>query len=206
MNKETLQAIGETAQEINKENGWGAMKNFKRFIALTVSELSEMLEADRRNRWSKNIIKSFTCKDGSAIYGLGIAQAHQFIINTEHYVPWFTSIVKDTVEDELADVVIRITSCLASLDLTIGDKDYSVLPHGILRQLKEHAIPENVYDLTKLLVECDNVAYMDGIKRLENIAYLCFDYADFLDIDLEWHIAAKLTYNKTRPYRHGKSY
>ena len=33
-----------------------------------------------------------------------------------------------------------------------------------------------------------------------------FDLAEGRGIDLEWHIAAKLRYNKTRPYKHGKAY
>jgi NTP pyrophosphatase (non-canonical NTP hydrolase) len=32
------------------------------------------------------------------------------------------------------------------------------------------------------------------------------DLAGYLSIDLEAHIAAKMRYNKTRPYRHGKAY
>jgi NTP pyrophosphatase (non-canonical NTP hydrolase) len=27
-----------------------------------------------------------------------------------------------------------------------------------------------------------------------------------MEIDLDWHVRAKMAYNKTRPYRHGKKY
>jgi NTP pyrophosphatase (non-canonical NTP hydrolase) len=32
------------------------------------------------------------------------------------------------------------------------------------------------------------------------------DLAGVYGIDLEWHVAAKMAYNKTRPYKHGKNY
>lgn len=33
-----------------------------------------------------------------------------------------------------------------------------------------------------------------------------FDITHGLGIDLEWHIAAKMRYNKLRPHKHGKAY
>lgn len=33
-----------------------------------------------------------------------------------------------------------------------------------------------------------------------------FDISEGTGIDLEWHIAAKMRYNKLRPYKHGKAY
>lgn len=33
-----------------------------------------------------------------------------------------------------------------------------------------------------------------------------FDMSAGLGIDLEWHIAAKMRYNKLRPHKHGKAY
>jgi NTP pyrophosphatase (non-canonical NTP hydrolase) len=37
------------------------------------------------------------------------------------------------------------------------------------------------------------------------IIRLC-DLAGAYNIDLEWHIEAKMAFNKTRPYKHGKKY
>lgn len=69
--------------------------------------------------------------------------------------------------------------------------------------MKSHTIAENIYELMKLVVESGSIPMPEGFKRLTNIAYLCFDYAEHLGIDLEWHIEAKLQYNKTRSFRHG---
>jgi len=37
------------------------------------------------------------------------------------------------------------------------------------------------------------------------IIRLC-DFAGVYDIDIEWHVKAKMAYNKTRPFKHGKKY
>lgn len=46
MNKETLQAISNTAHSINVANGFNEAESYKRSVALIVSEMAEMLEAD----------------------------------------------------------------------------------------------------------------------------------------------------------------
>lgn len=204
MEKETLQAISKLANEINRSNGWGVMKNYKRFIALTVSELSEMLEADRRDRWSRNIIMDCIKDSTDPLYSMTLSEAHNYISDSKVFKNWFELTVKDTVEDELADVVIRIVSCLASLELPIESEDRSLFP--VTRErMRKQTVAENVYDLTKLLMDCDEMEIQNRrtVIRLCNIAYLCMDYAKSLGIDLVWHINAKLKYNKTRSYHHG---
>jgi NTP pyrophosphatase (non-canonical NTP hydrolase) len=32
------------------------------------------------------------------------------------------------------------------------------------------------------------------------------DIAGIYEIDLDWHVKAKMAYNETRPYKHGKKY
>jgi len=92
-------------------------------LMLTVSELSEVLESDRKNNWTKEAIH----------YNEGFSD--------ESYKKWFEENVKDTVEDEIADALIRL-----------------------------------------------------------------FDIAGKYNIDLDFHVIAKMKYNEMRPYKHGKKY
>jgi NTP pyrophosphatase (non-canonical NTP hydrolase) len=55
------------------------------------------------------------------------------------------------------------------------------------------------------------VAYYNKVKGTveEEIAdsfIRLFHLAARLDMDLDWHVRAKMAYNKTRPYKHGKEY
>lgn len=120
--------INELAQEIhqnNKSKGfYEDKKNIGEMLALIHSEVSEALEADRKNRYTTGTIKT--------INSFGI---------DEMFLTDFKIGVKDTFEDELADVMIRV-----------------------------------------------------------------MDLAAYKGIDLEEHIKAKMRYNSTREYKHGKKY
>ena len=208
MNKVTLQAISTTAHEINVTNGFKEAESCKRSLALIISEMAEMLEADRKGKWSKDIIKSLTERDGNLIHGMSIEQAHQFIITAEDFLGWFKETVKDTAEDELADVIIRITSYLAACEhnITLEATEENLIGYTASIFLSQ-STAENIFDFMQHIVLAFNGHSNNEINlELEKIAYHCFAFAHCLGIDLEWHINAKLTYNKTRSYLHGKAY
>jgi len=118
-----LNELRDKAYKIAKEKGFHDEPcNFPTRLMLTVSELSEALEADRKGKWfNPTDYPIFPAKYPSKI-------------DYEKYI-------KGTVEEEIADALIRI-----------------------------------------------------------------FDLAGSCEIDLEWFVNAKMEYNKTREYKHGKNY
>ncbi len=109
----------------NKNKGfYEGEKNIGEMLCLIHSEVSEALEADRKGRYTKTNIEMVNA-----------------YVNDEDFVHHFKNQVKDTFEDELADVMIRV-----------------------------------------------------------------MDLAAFKGINLEEHIKAKMKYNHTREYKHGKKY
>jgi len=57
----------------------------------------------------------------------------------------------------------------------------------------------------------EGTSFYDNIKdtfedELADTVIRIADLCGYLGIDLEKHIAAKMEYNKTRPYKHGKEY
>lgn len=102
-------------------------KNIGEVLMLIVSELSEALDAHRKDK--------FFDHDGF------IEELETYARGGEVRAGFFAGAVKDTFEDELADVVLRVA-----------------------------------------------------------------DLCGMLDIDLETHIKAKMRYNASRPYKHGKAY
>ncbi len=152
-------------------------------LMLIVTELSEAVEADRKNKradldaFEKNLINDET---------LPIS----FTFNFEIYI-------KDSIEDELADTVIRL------LDLS-GLRKY-LLSDAILLQAtvaKNKSFPENIFAICKDLVcyrysETERILY-----ALLNIERLC----NMLEIDLWKHVKLKMNYNSFRTYKHCKYY
>lgn len=133
--------IKEISKEIYDNNVakgfWDEDRNVGEMLMLVVSELSEALEAHRKDKYSNR--KSMENDMHYARLSMD-----NFVVGDENCM-WianrFEGAVKDGFEDEISDAVIRL------LDISQG-----------------------------------------------------------LGIDLEWHIRAKLNYNKTRPHKHGKKY
>jgi len=66
----------------------------------------------------------------------------------------------------------------------------------------------NGLNQTALMPKEEYEVYVRGTVEEEiadAIIRLC-DIAGIYQIDLDWHIRAKMEYNKTRPYKHGKDY
>ena len=98
--------INETARNIhsmNVEKGfWENPRNKGELLMLVVSELSEALEADRKNRYSSNDISEITA-----------------LANDKDFNMKFTNHIKDTFEDEIADAVIRLFDMSAGLGIDL---------------------------------------------------------------------------------------
>ena len=100
---------------------WG--KKLSEYLMLIVSELAEVQEADRKDKWC------------------GLKEDFYHYSPTELSKEFYEDNVRGTVEEEVADAMIRL-----------------------------------------------------------------FDLAGLYDIDLDWHVKAKMAYNETRPHLHGKKY
>lgn len=162
-------------------------KSNEHFLMLVISELSEAVEADRKGKRadveSYNILsKASIERTGNPRYFNEVAFCHK---------------IKDTIEDELADAVIRLLD-LAGLK-AIDTNGIIVLSDVVS---KKKTFTENCYAIIK-----DIVNYKYTLQ--ENVNYSTrqiFKLAEFLGIDLSWHIEAKMKYNELRVAKHGKKY
>ena len=109
----------------------------------------------------------------------------------------FELFIKDSIEDEFADVAIRLFD-LAGARLVDFNK-----PHkDFYRDFSARDFAENAYQLVFNLLDpslCldDTIRY--GMQYLEAWAEWCL-------IDLLWYIEQKMKYNEGRPAMHGKKY
>lgn len=171
---------------------WDEVHSVGHYLMLVISELSEAVEADRLGKWAK--LDHDTIDTLQRIEG-------------ESFVKMFLDEVKDTVEDEIADAVIRLLDLLgymlagdelksADLDKVRGS-DVDRLPSEELTYILFWVTEEVCRLWRSERLRLEGIPY--AVKALEQ---LC----DHLGIDLMSHIELKLKYNESRPALHGKKY
>lgn len=95
-----INELSKKIHENNKEKGfYDDKKNIGEMLALIHSEVSEALEADRKSRY---------VEDATALNW-----ALSTVDDSHFYNEHFPETIKDTFEDELADVMIRVMDLAA---------------------------------------------------------------------------------------------
>lgn len=169
---------------------WNEPRPNSHYLVLADGELSEAVEADRIGRWA-----NLTPEQIDELRGLeGATYAQEFL-----------RLVKDTVEDELADAVIRLADFYGCI---LEEK-----PRLQKKSLQDEYVPSEAYftelPLTQFVfrVKCmlfDTI--VAEATRIRRVVVFIEAYASSLGIDLMAHIDLKMKYNETRPVLHGKKY
>ena len=110
----------------------------------------------------------------------------------------FVTHIKDTVEDEMADVAIRLFDLAGALGIDF-DK---MKPCRYYRAFDKLSFTENAFALCKGLAR--DVIGIE--KRIQFGLEYVRKWSEHLKIDLSWHINEKMKFNENRPERHGKQY
>ena len=147
------------------------------YLCLVISELMEAVQADRKGKRAD--MEAYEKYNGRI----------DFIENFERQI-------KDTVEDELSDVCIRIFDLAGLRGINLN----SAIKYTYF--INKSKFTEIVYDI---VADITNDAYTIG-DRLYSALSKVFALADFLDIYLLCHIKMKMKYNETREYKNGRKY
>ena len=161
------------------------------YLMLVVCELTEAVEADRKNKRANT--SAFTSNMNMYIDLSANEKTRPSLTEDAFFSFAFSQYIKDSVEDELADTVIRLLDLAGLRGIDLSDiyvwdfvtmKDLSVYIFATIRQLYDTPIERAV------------------ISTISNI----FSYCKAIDVDLLWHIEMKMKYNELREYKHGKRY
>ena len=171
---------------------WDEPHSVGHYLMLVVSELSEAVEADRIGKWAK--LDPDTIDTLQRIAGAPYAQE-------------FLREVKDRVEDEIADAVIRMLDLLGWMtkDRALSEKEVETdLGVSAFYIDGEMTLADALWPiLQEVCCHCNMYAHRTAILyAIKSLELLC----DHLGIDLMAHIDLKLKYNETRPALHGKKY
>ena len=162
------------------------------FMMLVLSEIGEMVEADRKSRRVK-------------LHGDELDNTLRF----NDFVPTFEILVKDTMEDELADVVIRLLDFCGKrgISLFMGNDGIVDMQDKFVEMFGDMSVCEQCFYLSRIVTSIGDDAPAQNLPSLVACAIsFCFEFATFHKIDLLWHIEKKMAYNETRAKMHGKNY
>lgn len=168
-------------------------------MMLVLSEIGEMVEADRKRRRAR-------------YDAIEHCEKHPEDVDTRSRMRYFERDVKDTLEDELADVVIRIfdfcglrgyVPLMSNEGLIDMDDEFKEI-FGAM------SVCEQCFSLSCLVTDVGRHSETWSKTRIEkelgSILSFCFDFAKFHGFDLQWHVEHKMEYNESRPRKHGKKY
>ena len=188
MNTEKLNALKERAYKTAVEHGSHEdVKPDAFYLGLVMSEAGEAINTDRKGLHAD--AKGFEEDEAN---GLPFAES-------------FKKNVKDSVEDEIADIVIRL------LDFA-GLKEYelSISPCRLqifLWVLKKSGLSGVLFQLMGSLSDAlDENCTGQGIIALLSVFSDCFGMFTGSDRDLWWFVEKKMQFNKQRPKLNGKKY
>lgn len=169
---------------------------------LIISEASEALEADRKGKRASLAAYDIYKRDSG------------FDVDS------FKNHVKDTLEDEIADVVIRVLDYCGYSGIDIShieerlEESLGVIKGTIAERLEEELSTETISEM--LLSITGKVYYASVSAKIEDIEDVrtelgevideCFCIAALDGFDLIRHIELKMQYNSTRERMHGKKY
>ena len=185
-NSPSYETLGKSCNICNN-TGINQNRNIGEILMLIVSELSEALEVHRNNKFANMI-------------DFNIVRTKEW---TRLNSKLFENHIKDTFEDELADVFIRLFDLCGYLKiekLWFSMKYNNCYKGNNIAEWLFH-INRSLWTIYKYHTNKTNSeqAMSNTVKYL---IYLC----EYLNIPIEKHIQAKMAYNKIRPYKHNKEY
>ncbi len=167
-------------------------KNIGELLMLIVSELGEALEAHRSGKFADwKAFKKFLADEYSEV---------------RNY--WYEVFIKNTFEDEIADVFIRLFDLCAYLEIDTNE-EFFLYGYETIRDITENTaneLLEIVEDIISIKKETDDLKSA-AIKSMIGFSLARLNcFCTTHNIPIEKHIRAKMAYNRTRPHKHNKEY
>ncbi len=159
-------------------------------LMLIISEIGEALEADRCNNHA--ILDTFN---------QGVQQPN---VSDEAWMEMFESYIKNSYEDELADIFIRLADLAAYKKIYMLTGRKFQANRSLYRELK---VSERLFILTKDVAKIHQSNLFIELQQNFTRAFGdIFSIAGLQNIPLGVYIDLKMKYNSMRSYKHGKEY
>lgn len=195
-----LNELAHKIHESNKLRGFDvAQDNIGQSLMLIVGEISEAMDAHQWGRFAD--MKEYDSEIAYLAENFPTAN-----IEGGFRLDPFEKYIKNTFEEELADIVMRTLDFCAAFDVDI-DSYYNDTCATIYDN--EDNVGSVLFNAVEALSKYKVLWFIQDKMNIPHIArpiHIVETLAKRNDINLEKHIALKMRYNETRPYKHGKRY
>ena len=182
-----LQKLSQEAFATAKAHGWHDTEQpDETLLMLIITEIAEAVQADRKNKHADAGLFN------ADVETLDMADGY----DRDVWKRDFEIFIKNTVEDDLSDIVIRCLDLawLRGIDLT----EVNELINNGMKDIIE-TFPEVMYYLCSFISSEEQI--LDD--KLNYCMALIIGYCKQKDIDIEFFIEQKMKYNRQREYKHG---
>lgn len=184
-----LNELKDRAYKIAKAHGWHDKKlSDETYLMLIITEIAEAVQADWNGKHANISMFNANCNTPQ-------------VRPERHWKYIYELFIKNSVEDELADVVIRSLDLagLHSIDLSDAMSLIDKLTSVICKKETDGTFVELMFELVKIISPEDIELNIKVNAILLCVVELCRSK----NIDIDWHVEQKMRYNELRPYRHG---
>ena len=186
-----LNKLRDEAYSVAKANGWHEEEHSdSHLLMLIITEIAEAVQADRKNHHAD--IASFN--EYQTYYGSFLPSKETREIRFRED---FEAYIKNSVEDELSDVVIR---CFDLAGLRKFDLEEEV--EALMEMAESIKEGSGFIDLCYVLSEISTCDDSTEQKTIAIIA-ITLKYCELTGIDIDFFIRTKMKYNRLRGYHHG---
>lgn len=173
--------LSQQAYATAKAHGWHEEElPDETYLILIITEIAEAVQADRKDRHAdkKGFIKDCVYDDDNSF---------QFSFDLN---------IKNSVEDELCDIIIRCLdlAALRGISLQYVDELMASSPNAIT-----DPFPVVMYHLCEELTLYKEVL----CEKLNVVIAIIIVYCKQHNIDIDFFVEQKMRYNKLRSYKHG---
>lgn len=163
-----------------------------RLLMLIIGEVAELMEADRKGRWLIS---------GDLFAVDELLQMLNGEVSIDDFVNYYKEKIKGSAEEEIADICIR---CFDALGF-IGADEVSINHYyPIEERAADYSVTSLCYAMCKEITS--GITLQEDSHALTAIIKAIVLWCEKNGVALMLHIKAKMLYNESRPYKHGKKY
>lgn len=190
-----LNELKDRAYKTAKSHGWHDKElSDETYLMLIITEIAEAVQADRKDKHAD--MAGF--KEYQTYYGGFLPSKEALDIR---FRVDFEAYIKNSVEDELADVFIRCLDLAGLHSIDLSDE------MDLIDKLSEVKVKkETDGTFVELMFEIAKIIFLEDVELniKVNAVLLCVvELCRAKIIDIEWYVAQKMKYNELRGYKHG---